>query len=368
MSGGHADACLKYLSELGEAITVLEEYHREVQEEMRKGAEEPAESANRSAYSTFYPYTEIDVGVRPSTSGMSCGKAAIILSAYYRRLRAFWEEMIDRSSRMGADWASAIQSDELEEYDLGARTWPALYPPGIPTVRSKPRSRISKRGFRSSKGVGTLSVRASDACLNDTDVISGDPWDDRRAAEDVVTVIPADSPGRKGYCIRRQDLIRSMGSTMVYRWLPFKATEPQYGRPDLDRPFYKFPFTGVWLTPDSMSVLANPEAMGRPDRWSVFLLKRIGLELLGSQFGVSSIHGSREPIYRLIPIQSERDVELRAGGIDIGPARFRPRTTYDPSSSVAVLSPLHYRKCRGSRSATVAGRRSPRALRGKSHR
>jgi hypothetical protein len=134
-------------------------------------------------------------------------------------------------------------------------------------------------------------------CTN-VDPITLEGWNDVKLTEDVVTV--RSEVGDSNYCIRRADLIASMRANPVYKWLPSRASNPQFGRPDTSVVFYKHPDLGVWIDGAGMRLLEQTT----PRVYSLFQLEFVGKERVGTEVAISAIHGSIVDVYTLVPLAS----------------------------------------------------------------
>lgn len=139
-------------------------------------------------------------------------------------------------------------------------------------------------------------------CHNPEDPITLQDWRDVDANEDVVSILPAEGgQGAGGYCIKRSDLVSSMEATKVYRWIPRRAEDPQYGAPDTRITYYKLPL-GVRIDGPSFQLVKS----GKP-RTFLYALEYVGQDLMGTERSISSMHGSQEKFYRLVPRQSVQE-------------------------------------------------------------
>lgn len=147
---------------------------------------------------------------------------------------------------------------------------------------------------------GTTTTWGS-VCSGD-DPISMESWNDIKIRDmpDVVTIRPEIGVSEKGLCTQREDLIRAMESNVVYRWIPNDPREPQYGAADRSKSFYKHPL-GWWLDADSLRVIKQL----RPRKYSLFQLQFVEEQLVGTEFGVSNLHGALVAVYTLVPLASQ---------------------------------------------------------------
>jgi len=132
-------------------------------------------------------------------------------------------------------------------------------------------------------------------CSNPDDQISLESWSTVDAAEDVVSILPdKGNASQGGFCIKRGDLIDSMESTVVYRWIPNDPKEPEYGKADTKISYYRLPL-GVRINQASFDLISQVP------RIQSFQLKHIGQDLMGTERAVSAMHGSLEQVYQLLP-------------------------------------------------------------------
>jgi hypothetical protein len=137
------------------------------------------------------------------------------------------------------------------------------------------------------------------ACSNKVDPITMDEWKEIADSEDVVSILPENGAvGQGGFCIRRKDLVTAMTSTIVWRWLPNDPSNPKYGQPDKNVPYFKLP-QGEFVTQSSLVALKKG--------FSLFQLESVGKQLVGTAHGVSQLHGDLVMIYRLQPILTRKE-------------------------------------------------------------
>jgi len=159
-------------------------------------------------------------------------------------------------------------------------------------------------------------------CLGD-DPISMESWNQVKMSEmpDVVTIRPEIGADAKGLCTQRDDLIRAMESNKVFKWIPRNWTEPQFGQADHSETFYKHPL-GWWLDSKSLDLIKQT----RPRKYSLFQLQFVDERLVGTEFGISALHGAVVPVYTLIPLASQANFteQVRRGYV----ASYR-RTSFE---------------------------------------
>jgi antitoxin component YwqK of YwqJK toxin-antitoxin module len=150
-------------------------------------------------------------------------------------------------------------------------------------------------------------------CLEKNDLI-GDPLN----ANTVIIF----SPFRKNAeseCYSYDDwegLIKAENNKHVFIWerTPAEVARDAIGRPLKYAPVFKLPYSGVWVQ-STYNLLT---------RFNTFILKSIGEQLIGSSFGMSSLHGASEHVYIVIPIN--RSEAMRVPDIkDIDETVFVPQ-------------------------------------------
>jgi hypothetical protein len=164
-------------------------------------------------------------------------------------------------------------------------------------------------------------------CTGD-DPISLESWSDVKMSDapDVVTIRPEIGGQEKGFCMHRKDLIAAMEGNVVYKWIPNNPAEPQYGEADRSEPFYKHPM-GLWLDAKSLKWIKQTH----PRKYSLFQLEYVDERLVGTEFGVSNLHGAMVSVYTLIPLASEASFtdQVRRGYV----ASYR-RTSFERVAKV----------------------------------
>jgi hypothetical protein len=130
-------------------------------------------------------------------------------------------------------------------------------------------------------------------CKNDYDLI-GDPIKTISDRADLVSILPPNG-GAKGTCYRRSHLFRMMTKNIVYKW-------PRQEDPTKDINFYRVD-PGYWVTHESLQRVIQTEP-----RISLFQLRLVGKEKVGTTYGVSTIHGEEYPIHELVPLKARDPV------------------------------------------------------------
>jgi hypothetical protein len=114
---------------------------------------------------------------------------------------------------------------------------------------------------------------------------------------DVVSIRPEIGGERQGFCMRRTHLLQALRSRVVYRWIPTDPAEPEFGRADRRHCFYKHPSAAIWLDQDALNLITN-----RRPKFSLFRLKFVGVERIGTSFGGSN-QGEIVDIYTLAVLE-----------------------------------------------------------------
>jgi hypothetical protein len=114
---------------------------------------------------------------------------------------------------------------------------------------------------------------------------------------DVVSIRSEIGGSKQGFCSRRDDLIRAMEASRVYRWIPNNPDEPEFGQADTTEVFYKHPM-GYWLNASSLDEIKRTV----PHKYSLFQLVFVGKRLVGTKFGASLLHGALVNVYELLPL------------------------------------------------------------------
>lgn len=140
-------------------------------------------------------------------------------------------------------------------------------------------------------------------CFNPTDPITLEEWTAASAKEDVITILQ-DPTERKsaeqGQCYERSSLIYALEQSKIWHWIPTNPEQPLYGRADPNIRYYKLPLTNQWITESALKSLRNPE-------FKVFQLEKLGRDLIGSEFGISRIHGALTIIYDVRALAADWD-------------------------------------------------------------
>jgi hypothetical protein len=160
--------------------------------------------------------------------------------------------------------------------------------------------------------VGESADNWGAVCSGD-DLINLEPWSEVKLSEDVVSIRPEMGGVKQGFCSRRADLIQAMRSNMVYKWI-LPLTGQGIGQPDMRVSYYKHPDSGVWLDERALEALERTH----PRKYSLFQLKFVKDEPVGTAFGASQLHGAIMPIYTLVRLASAKDYldQIRYGRVE----------------------------------------------------
>lgn len=189
----------------------------------------------------------------------------------------------------------ADEDDDSKENGSRRRREQEAHLAAMATGRQNRQKRYDVLGSKDRAATGVWGTPG--ICSNPDDQIMLESWSTVDPAEDVVSILPEKgAPAQGGFCIKRGDLIDSMESTVVYRWIPNDPKQPEYGRPDKKISYYRLPL-GMRINQESFDLVAD-----QVPRVQRFQLQHAGQDLMGTERAVSAMHGSLEQIYRLVPL------------------------------------------------------------------
>ena len=102
-------------------------------------------------------------------------------------------------------------------------------------------------------------------------------------------------PNSSFECLTYDDLVGTLeGQEKLYLWeqTPEDINRRAIGRPLRYAPVYKLPFSGIWVQSNINLLL----------RYNTYIVKSVGKLKIGSEFGVSRLHGAEENVYKVYPI------------------------------------------------------------------
>jgi len=105
-------------------------------------------------------------------------------------------------------------------------------------------------------------------------------------------------PNSSFECLTYDDLVGTLhGQEKVYLWEQTQEDILQHkvGRPLRYAHVYKLPFSGIWVQ-STINLLL---------RYNTYVIKSIGKLKIGSEYGVSRLHGAEENVYKVYPINRE---------------------------------------------------------------
>jgi hypothetical protein len=138
-----------------------------------------------------------------------------------------------------------------------------------------------------------------------------------RNGVDIVKLI---SGGNQGFCFRRPQLIKIMTEQKVFKW-----PRPMNGDEVV---FHRIP-PAYWVTNKSLKLVKHilPQ-------WSLFDLKEVGKEKVGTVFGdLGAMHGAEVTIHELVPRKTREQVQN-----DLKLLPPPPPPSLQPSSTIGVAN------------------------------
>ena len=95
------------------------------------------------------------------------------------------------------------------------------------------------------------------------------------------------------------DLLNSMANTIVFHWIG------EGKGADYDIPYFKFPFPPIWIDLAGFITLFTLPNPNKPleSLPGFFQLRKLGTDFVGTQYGMSTLHGAKEDIYTIQQIE-----------------------------------------------------------------
>lgn len=123
-------------------------------------------------------------------------------------------------------------------------------------------------------------------CINTSDYITQNDIGKRNyLLKNQVLIVPETSTSKIGHCYNRKNLLMALKSNKI--WGPYPAKTHTY---------FKLPFPPLWLDDNSVDQIIKHKYLK---------LKKIKDEPIGSEFGISNLHGEVHPIYTLVKIRTK---------------------------------------------------------------